>query len=199
MRICVMATTALLACGAFAAQAEDIPTNKTDAAVSAQPAAPAAAAPDTARSAGESKADKQPTAPAGARYGFERVDGGYLRLDYQTGHLSYCMPRPEGWGCQAVPEDRAALEREVEQLRAELADLKARLKSLDDVPRPPQPVPPESKPALPGPTSGSGDMTFSVPGRDHIARAASAVQDAWQHFVEMVTALKNDVLRRTGA
>ena len=42
-------------------------------------------------------------------------------------------------------------------------------------------------------------MTFSLPGRDHVARAASAVQEAWQHFVEMVTAFKNDVLRKNGA
>jgi hypothetical protein len=105
-----------------------------------------------------------------------------------------------------VPENRAALEKEVGRLRAENADLQSRLdeleaklKGLDDVPRPPKPVPPESKPGEPNPVSGTGERTFSVPGREHIARAASAVQSAWEHFVEMVTSLKDDVLRKTGA
>jgi hypothetical protein len=216
MRMYVLALTALVTCGALSARAAEPATNTTEPAAAAQPPAavsepeatpkPAAPAAETARAASESKADKQPAAPSGARYGFERVDGGYLRLDYQSGHLSYCMPRSEGWGCQAVPEDRAALEKDIQRLTAEnaelksrLSDLESRLKGLEDEPRPPKPIPPETTPDAPKQPSGSGDQTFSVPGREHIARAASAVQSAWRHLVEMVTTLKNDVLRRTGA
>ena len=216
MRMRVLALTALIGCGALAARADEPAVNKTDPAITAQPSVPAPepasppkAAPPiagAAKPAAESKADKQPAAPAGARYGFERVGGGYLRFDYQTGHISYCTPQSETWGCQAVPDARSAIQKEVERLRSEIAELKSKLEGmqhaphLQDVPpRPPQPIPPETKPTAPNLGSGSGDMTFSVPAREHIARAASAVQNAWEQFVEMVTALKNDVLRRAGA
>ena len=43
-----------------------------------------------------------------------RVDDGFLRFDLETGQVAYCNSRKDGWGCQAVPENRSALEREVQ-------------------------------------------------------------------------------------
>ena len=44
------------------------------------------------------------------RYTFNRVDDGYLRLDGRTGQVSLCLQRPAGWACQAVPDERTALQ-----------------------------------------------------------------------------------------
>jgi hypothetical protein len=59
-----------------------------------------------------------------ARFTFNRVDGGFLRLDNETGQVAICSQRAVGWGCQAVPEDRAALEKEIARLQDESAKLK---------------------------------------------------------------------------
>ena len=71
-----------------------------------------------------------PLPPALGRYSFNRVDDGFLRLDKATGHIAYCSPHTAGWGCQAVPENRIALEKEVARLREQVASLK---KLQDDV------------------------------------------------------------------
>ncbi len=60
----------------------------------------------------------------GGRYTFSKVADGFLRLDTQTGEVSICSQRTVGWACQAVPEDRAMLEREIARLRHENAALK---------------------------------------------------------------------------
>ena len=44
----------------------------------------------------------------GARYEMERVDGGFLRLDRQTGEVSHCREIGGAWACQVVPDARAA-------------------------------------------------------------------------------------------
>src|SRR5580704_4713937 len=60
----------------------------------------------------------------GGRYTFSKVTEGFLRLYTQTGEVSVCSQRTVGWACQAVPEDRAVLEREIARLRRENAVLK---------------------------------------------------------------------------
>jgi len=61
------------------------------------------------------------------RYTFNCVDEGYLRLDGRTGQVSICAQRPAGWACQAVPDERAALEAEIARLQAENAAVKKEL------------------------------------------------------------------------
>jgi len=210
MRTSTLIAFALVSCAAIAASAEDAapPVSAPAANAEQTPAPLAKSTTEPAPSpAVESKADKQVSAETklakdSGRFGFQRVDDGFLRFDYQTGEVAFCNPGSSGWGCQPVPENRAALDREVEQLRAEVADLKNRLKALTE---PPRPVPPETVPPSKGPNAAppnqgkGGDMTFSIPGREHISRAANAVQDAWQHFVDLVIGLTNDIRRKTGA
>src|ERR1700694_4194271 len=61
------------------------------------------------------------------RYTFNRADEGYLRLDGRTGQVSICTRRPVGWACQAVPDERTALEAEIARLQGENVGLKKEL------------------------------------------------------------------------
>ena len=61
------------------------------------------------------------------RYTFKQMDGGYLRLDDRTGQVSICTPRAVGWACQAVADERTALEAEIARLQAEIVALKKEL------------------------------------------------------------------------
>ncbi len=80
-----------------------------------------AASPASADVEGQTPEQAQPPP---ARYTFNRVNDGFLRLDNVTGNVAYCGPTSAGWACQAVPEDRAALEKEIARLQDVVAGLK---------------------------------------------------------------------------
>ena len=53
--------------------------------------------------------------------------GQLLRLDGRTGQVSLCGRAAAGWACQAVPDERAALEAEIARLQDDNAALKKEL------------------------------------------------------------------------
>jgi len=161
---------------------------KTD---QAQPAMPPAPPPVSTQA---KTPQEPPPAADGDRFSFVRVDDGFLRFDLKSGQVAYCNSRPEGWGCQAVPENRSALEREVDSLKGEVAALKRQVEELREPPppRPPAPIPPPQT----APPS-QGDITRDAPGHDDIARAKAMLQDVWDRLVATIVGIKNDVMRKS--
>jgi hypothetical protein len=167
------------------------PAAKSDQAAPALPAPPPAAS-------SQAKTPDRPADDAGNRFNFVHVDDGFLRFDLKTGHVAYCNRHSDGWNCQAVPENRSALEREVGRLKDEVAALKRQVDSLREPPpppRPPAPIPAPSAPSNAPPVQG--DMTRQAPGHDDIARARAALHDVWQRLVEAIVGFKNDVMRKS--
>src|SRR5947209_3067469 len=173
MRITVLIVTALLMCASLAARAEDSPAAAPADAPAAQPQS-ALPKQSLERAPANSQIEKAADQPTG-RFSFYRVDGGFLRFDTQNGQIAYCNSQSAGWSCEAVPENRAALEKQVEQLRAEVADLKNQIKAQEEPPRPPRsiPAPPQVRPPTVAPPP-SGDST-ALPGRQQFSRAAAAL------------------------
>lgn len=91
----------------------------------------------------------QPAPPAdptvaSPRFAFAPADGGALKMDTQTGKVSFCAKGPSGFACEAVPDSRDAYEAEIARLQAENARLRT------SVPLPPGSVPnPPGTPADP--------------------------------------------------
>ena len=133
--------------------------------------------------------DTQPTQPA--RYSFNRVDDGFLRLDNSSGQLAFCSPHTVGWACQAVPEDRAALEKEIARLQDEVASLKREVAGLRTPPPPPRP-PAELTP----PGDKSGELTIKLPSPEEIARARAAIEEAWRRLMDMLGNFQKDMMRK---
>jgi hypothetical protein len=140
-----------------------------------------AAAPALAQS------DAPPTVPS--RYSFNRVDDGFLRLDSQSGEIAFCGPRTVGWACQAVPEDRAALEKEIARLQDEVAGLKTEIAALR-APPPPPPPPAELTP----PADKSEDAAKL---REDLARARAAIEHAWRRLVDMIVNFQKDMMHKS--
>ncbi len=65
----------------------------------------------------QGQAEEAPPPNPQGRYSFNRVDDGFLRLDTVTGQVASCSRHSAGWVCQAVPEERAALEKEIARLQ----------------------------------------------------------------------------------
>ena len=58
------------------------------------------------------------------RYAFNQVSDGMLRLDTRTGQVSLCAKKDTNWACNAVPDERQALESEITRLQRENGVLK---------------------------------------------------------------------------
>src|SRR5262249_51843502 len=58
------------------------------------------------------------------RFTFNQIQDEFLRLDTRSGQVSICSKRTGNWPCQAVPDERAALEGEIARLQGESASLK---------------------------------------------------------------------------
>jgi hypothetical protein len=72
--------------------------------------------------------------PAGAgeagRYVLKDVDGGFIRLDTETGAVSHCRMRDDQWRCELVADAQAALQDEIARLAEENTALEQRLAEL---------------------------------------------------------------------
>jgi len=72
--------------------------------------------------------------PAGAaetgRYVLKDVEGGFIRLDTETGAVSLCRSLSEKWRCEPVADAEAALQDEINRLAEENAALERQLAEL---------------------------------------------------------------------
>lgn len=122
----------------------------------------------------------QPKDATPSRYAFNRVDDGFLRLDSQSGEVAFCGPRAAGWVCQAVPEERAALEKEIARLQGEVARLKSEMAA------------PHGPPAAEPPASAPGEDTVKL--HEDLARARVAFENAWRRLVDMIVNFQKDMM-----
>jgi hypothetical protein len=202
MRFSTVAMVAMLACAAMPAlaQSSEPPTLQPSVTPPLPPPAPPNAAvppPSTAVPPPPPTAPEPevPAAPPGP-YTFNRVDGGFLRFDNQTGQIAYCSSHAVGWACEAVPQDRAALEKEIGRLQNEVTSLTGQVASLTAeiaalrAPPPPPPRPPKLVP-------DNSDAKITLPTREDVARARAYVTHAWHRLVDMLVNLQKDVMRKS--
>ena len=62
--------------------------------------------------------------PSSGRYTMAPVDGGFLRMDTDSGVVSLCAKKEAAWRCETVPDDYRALQLENEALKKELSELR---------------------------------------------------------------------------
>jgi hypothetical protein len=157
-------------------------------------------APVPPPAASEAPKDIVPQPPG--RFSLSRVEGGFLRLDSVTGHMSFCSPHTVGWACQAVPEDRAALDAEIARLQRELGKLKdeiAKAQLPPEPPRPPGDIPPqagENQGRDQNQAQSQDEAKLRLPSREEMERARAALERAWQHLVEMISEFQKDLTKK---
>lgn len=139
-------------------------------------AVPLAGSPARAQSAAPESDD--------ARYTFNRIDDGYLRLDGRTGQVSICVRRSPGWACEAVPDERAALEAEIARLQAENAAVKRELIAHN------LPLPGIVKPELP--PAKPDEPRLQLPSDAELNKVMNFIEKVWRRLVEMIVTLQKD-------
>jgi hypothetical protein len=53
------------------------------------------------------------------RFTFQQVEGGLMRLDGETGHVSFCTRGGAEFICRSVADDHVALQAEIDRLKQE--------------------------------------------------------------------------------
>jgi hypothetical protein len=111
------------------------------------------------------------------RYAFSQVADGALRLDTRTGQVSLCTKKDAGWACNAVPDERQALESEIARLQRENGALKK-----DMIAR--------GLPLPGGVAGGTGqrelNLTVPLPSDAEIDRVMSVFEKIWRRLIDMV-------------
>ena len=131
-------------------------------------------------------AQSTPVESDDSRYTFNQADEGYLRLDDRTGQVSICTRRAVGWACQAVADERTALEAEIARLQAENVALKKELLSrnlaLPGTVKPGEPTPkPEEPPRL------------RLPNDAEFNKMMAFLEKVWRRLVAMIVTLQKDM------
>lgn len=70
---------------------------------------------------------------AGGRFTMTPTDGGFVRLDTQSGAMSLCAGKDGEWSCRAMPDDQKALQDRIARLEDENRALKEENRRLEDV------------------------------------------------------------------
>jgi hypothetical protein len=149
------------------------------------------AAPSLAQEPTAGAAPPQDASQPPSRFSFNRVESGFVRLDTTTGTVTYCSVHSSvGWACEAVPEDRAALEKEIARLQDQVGSLKDQVGSLKQELTALREPPPPRPPADLSP-SGKDDAAKL---REDMARARAALENAWHRLVDMIVNFQKDIM-----
>jgi hypothetical protein len=133
-------------------------------------------------------ASAQPATPdsENGRYSFNPVADGVLRLDTRTGQVSQCSKSDAGWTCNAVPDERSALETEIARLQGENATLKKELLARG-IPLPGVPSPPVARPSEP---------ELKLPSDAEVDKVIRFLEKAWRRLLEMGREAQKDVEKK---
>ena len=124
-----------------------------------------------------------------SRFSFHRAGDGYLRLDGGSGQVSFCTRKPAGWLCQAVPDERAALETEIARLQADNVALKKELLAHNlPLPGAIQPEPPPAK---------IGEPRVQLPSDAELNRMMAFIEKVWRRLVDMIVNAQKDILKKS--
>lgn len=137
------------------------------------------------------------------RYRFNASGDGFVRLDSQTGEVSYCAPRTAGWACQPAADERAALEAEIARLADANVALKRELAMRQALPPPPSPgpdaAPPETPKTAPNPAPDALPKGYRVPEggmrlptNEDIDRAMAYAGKVWKRLFDILNDIQKD-------
>lgn len=119
------------------------------------------------------------------RYTFNSTADGMLRLDTRTGQVSLCAKSSSSWACNAVPDERSALESEIARLQRENAALKKDMLARN------LPLPSDVTGLPSGSQQRELNLKVPLPSDAEVDRVMSAFERMWRRLVDMVQKTPN--------
>jgi hypothetical protein len=149
-----------------------------------------------------------PAAEDSQRYEFTAMSRyGFMRLDRQTGEVSHCRSRRQGWSCEPIADSRAAYQAEITQQKAEIAQQKARIVELEaelarqgtkiadleaEVARRATAPVPAPTPAPAPQIAPRPEVKLQLPSDEEVDRALRYLESVFRRFIGMVDRLRTE-------
>lgn len=132
---------------------------------------------------------------APGRYTVTPTEGGFIRMDTQTGAMSMCAGKEGEWTCKAMPDDQKVLQDKIAQLEAENRKLQDENRRLEDVLGlgPDKPAD-GSSPSQPGP-SGAPKESFKLPTEKDLDQAFDYFEGMLKKFQDRLKKLEDQEKR----
>lgn len=130
--------------------------------------------------------------PAGAetpradRFEMKPVDGGFLRLDRDTGATAFCSAAGDGYACRPASEGGAGSQAEIKRLEARVAALEEQVRTLG-AGLPPVPALPKD-----GPVPKDEQQSLNLPTDKQIDDLASFFERAVRRMKKLAAELEKD-------
>lgn len=121
------------------------------------------------------------------RYTMTPADGGFLRLDTETGALALCAKKSDAWACEPMPDTQQSQARELERLQAENKALKDEIRRMEDVMGLGEPKP--GQPPVAGGERPKGGL--ELPSEKDVDKAFDYVQRMLKKFQDRMRELEN--------
>lgn len=119
------------------------------------------------------------------RYTMTPAEGGFLKLDTETGAVSLCRKSGDAFVCNLVPDSEQKLVKENEALKSDLKRLKDDIKQLEEIAGLGEPKPGDGPPSEPRP-GGQGKLQLP---------SEKDVDKAFDYFEAMMKKLKERLKR----
>lgn len=95
------------------------------------------------------------------RYSMSPADGGFVRLDTETGAMAFCKRSSDGaWACEAMPDREAAMRQDLQRLERENEALRRGQTPPPAAQEPAEPAPPGGEGKVPLPSEEDVDKVF---------------------------------------
>lgn len=116
-------------------------------------------------------------ADAKGRYSMSPVDGGFLRLDTETGAVALCVKKDAAWACEPVKDGTAS----TGDLEAENKALKDRVKALEEAKGTSRPVTGNEYPTEP-----PGGSVSQLPTEEEVDKAFDYIEGMYKKLRERI-------------
>ncbi len=112
------------------------------------------------------------------RYSMSPTDGGFVRLDTQTGAMALCASKDAAWSCTDMPESADATRKRIEELEKQNRALKDEVSRLED-----------AAVGL-GPPGSEPPKQFAMPDEKDVDKAFDYIESMIKKFRERVKKLE---------
>ena len=130
-------------------------------------------------------------AQTSGRYTMSPTEGGFVRLDKETGAMSLCTKQDGNWTCTPMDDKQVDLRKELDQLKSENTELQNEVRRLEDTfiagKRPDAPADGKAPPLDGGPPGGlppGGLPDLQLPSEDQVDKAVDYLEGMIRKFRE---------------
>jgi len=124
------------------------------------------------------------------RYSMSPTEGGVIRLDRETGAMSFCSGSAGNWTCKEMPESVDELKKRVEELEGEKRALEAEKRLRENEPGASAPAPEGAVPAPPG--------DLPIPNERDVDKLFDYVEGMMKKFKERIDQLEREAKKEPG-